>query len=126
MCILFVILSVTQQPAMTTTPARAPLPVLEAATRFLENFQGARPQVILEMTVYEVNRSTLRNLGLDIPSQFQVFNITAAALAALNTPNLQSLINQLIAQGGINQANTEAIAALLSQLQSQQNSLFSQ
>ncbi len=124
--ILFDIRSVTQQPASATITARAPLPVLDAATRFLENFHGARSQVMLDMAVYEVNRSALRNLGLDIPTQFQVFNITAAALAALSSPDVQSLINQLIASGGINQANTEAIAALLSQLQSQQNSLFSQ
>ncbi len=124
--VLFDIRRVTQQPASATITARAPQEVLDAATRFLEDFHSAKPQVMLDMAVYEVNRDALLNLGLSIPTQFQVFNISAAALAALTSPNIQNLINQLIASGGINQANTEAIAALLSQLQSQQNSLFSQ
>ncbi len=123
--VLFDIRLVSQQPASGTITARGPQAVLEAATRFLEDFHAAKPQVMLDMTVYEVNRDALRNLGVNIPSQFQVFNISAAALAALAAPNIQNLINQLIASGGINQANTEAIAALLSQLQSQQSSLFS-
>jgi len=49
-----------------------------------------------------------------------------SALAALGGQNIQDLINQLIASGGINQANTTAISALLAQLQGQQNSIFSQ
>jgi general secretion pathway protein D len=36
------------------------------------------------------------------------------------------LINQLIAQGGINQANSQALSGLLAQLQSQQSSIFKQ
>jgi type II secretory pathway component GspD/PulD (secretin) len=61
-----------------------------------------------------------------IPNDFHVFNIPAAALAALGGQNIQNLINQLIASGGINQANNTAISALLAQLQGQQNSIFSQ
>jgi general secretion pathway protein D len=38
---------------------------------------------------------------------------------------VQDLINQLISGGGINQANNEALSALLAQLQNQQNSIFS-
>jgi Flp pilus assembly secretin CpaC len=44
----------------------------------------------------------------------------------LGGQNIQDLINQLISGGGINQANSTAISALLAQLQSQQNSIFSQ
>src|SRR5438552_8302132 len=68
-------------------------------------------------------------MGLHIPNTFELFNIPAGALAALGGQNIQDLINQLIANGGINQANNTAISALLAQLQnqqSQQNSIFSQ
>ena len=41
-------------------------------------------------------------------------------------PNAQNLINQLIASGGINQANSQAIQALLGQLQNQSSSILSQ
>ncbi len=49
-----------------------------------------------------------------------------SALTALGGQSIQDLINQLIASGGINQAGNESIQALLAQLQSQQNSIFSQ
>jgi type II secretory pathway component GspD/PulD (secretin) len=65
-------------------------------------------------------------IGLHVPNNFNLFNIPAAALAALGGQSIQSLINQLISSGGINQAGSQSISALLAQLQSQQNSIFSQ
>jgi general secretion pathway protein D len=81
---------------------------------------------MVDIKFYEINHSLTRNLGLQIPNQFKLFNIPAGALAALRGQNIQSLINQLISSGGINQANSQAISALLAQLQGQQNSIFSQ
>src|SRR4029077_16781589 len=52
--------------------------------------------------------------------------IPVAALAALGGQSIQSLINQLIASGGINQAGSSSLSGLLAQLQGQQNSIFSQ
>lgn len=115
---------ITQQPASSSITVRAPQALLDAATQFIESFSSARPQVMLDMQVFEVSQNMMRNLGVALPQQFQVFNIPASALAALQQPNIQDLVNQLIASGGINQANTSAIAALLSQLQSQQSPRF--
>jgi type II secretory pathway component GspD/PulD (secretin) len=79
---------------------------------------------MLEFKVLQVNTSMMKDLGLDMPLQWQAFNLTSAALAVLQQPNIQDLINQLIASGGINQANSQSIAALLQQAQNQQNSIF--
>jgi len=68
----------------------------------------------------------MRQIGMHVPDTFKLYNIPASALAALAGQNIQSLINQLIASGGINQAGNQAISALLAQLQSQANSIFSQ
>jgi len=123
---IFDIRFVTQQPGTSTLTVRAPRRLLDAATRLLESLDISRPQVMLEIQVYQVSHSLLRNLGLDLPLQWQMFNLGGAALALLQQPGVQDLINQLIASGGINQANTTAIAALLQQLQSQsQNPLLS-
>ena len=103
---LFEIRFVTQQPQSNTVMIRAPNRTLDAATQFMEGLDSSRPEVLLEV--------------------FQLFNIPAGALAALGGQNIQDLINQLIAKGGINQANNTAISALLAQLQNQQNSIFSQ
>jgi len=123
---LFEIRFLTQQPQAGTIVVRAPQDVLDAATRFMESLGDSRPQVMLDVRVYEISNTLTRNMGLHIPNQFRLFNIPAGALAALGGQNIQDLVNQLISSGGINQANSQAISALLAQLQGQQNSIFSQ
>jgi len=124
MRLLFEMRFINLQPNRGTIVVRAPQNMLDAATRFLENFDQSRPQVLLDVKVYEVDHTYLRTFGLDLPAQFTMFNIPAGALAALGGTSIQDLINQLISGGGINQANTTSIAALLAQLQSQQTSIF--
>jgi type II secretory pathway component GspD/PulD (secretin) len=123
---LFEIRFVTPNAAASTLVVRAPQNQLDAATQFLEKLDGSRPQVMLDIKVYQISHTLTRNIGVHIPNQFNVFNIPAGALAALGGQNIQNLINQLIASGGINQANNQAVSALLAQLQGQQNSIFSQ
>ncbi len=105
---------------------RGPQGILEAASQYLDTLDSGRPEVLLDVKVYEIDHSFARNIGVHIPSNFHLFNIPLAALLALSGQNIQDLINQLIASGGINQAGNEAIQALLAQLQSQQSSLFSE
>jgi type II secretory pathway component GspD/PulD (secretin) len=125
---LFEIRFVTPNIAASTLAVRAPQRVLDAATEFLEGLDSSRPQVMLDVYVYQISYNMTRNLGVHIPDQFKLFNIPAAALAALGGQNIQQLINQLFASGGINQTNSQALSALLAQLQgqNQQNSIFSQ
>jgi len=103
---------------------RASAPIMDAVTRFIAGLDAARPQVIFDVNVYEVNSSMMRNFGLNMPLQFQVFQVGTALEALASQPNIQNLINQLISSGGINQANSQSLSALLSQLQNQQNSLL--
>ncbi len=123
---LFDIRFVSPRPAGNTITVRAPQRMLDAATQLLESLDGSRPQVMLDVELYLVSRQLTRNLGLHLPNSFKLINIPAGALAALGGQNIQDLINQLIANGGINQAGSTAISALLAQLQGQQNSIFSQ
>jgi tetratricopeptide (TPR) repeat protein len=123
---VFEIRLITPQPARQTIAVRAPERILDAATRFMEALGASRPQVMLDIHVYEISHTLTRNMGLQIPTQFKLFNIPAAALGALGGQNIQQLINQLISSGGINQANSQSLSALLAQLQGQQNSIFSQ
>lgn len=123
---LFEIRFVTPEPSTSTIIVRAPQRVLDAATQLLENLGDGRPQLMLDLNVYEVSHTLMRNIGMHIPNQFQLFNIPAGALAALGGQSIQDLVNQLISGGGINQAGSQGIAALLAQLQGQQNSIFSQ
>lgn len=99
-----------------TITVRAEVPVLQAADELIKSLTTGRPEVLLDVRVYAVGTDFARSLGTVLPTQFTMFNISPALLAGLGQ-NAQNLINQLIASGGINQANAEAIQALLAQLQ---------
>jgi general secretion pathway protein D len=107
---------VQQDVAQNSITIRAPLPVIEAATRLIESLAGGRPQLTLDMRVYQISASLLRQMGIQWPTNFTLFNLSPALLASL-VPGSSDLINQLIASGGINQGNSQAVQALLAQLQ---------
>jgi general secretion pathway protein D len=110
--------------SQSTISVRAEEPVVEAAGQLLESLAGGRPEVLLDMRVYEISSNFMRQLGTTPPAQFTMFNISPALIAGLGQ-NTQNLINQLIASGGINQANSTAISALLASLSSQTSSILS-
>ncbi len=109
-----------------TLEVRAPQATLRACTQLLRQLGGERPEVALDIEIYQISHNFTREIGMHIPNTFNLYNIPVAALAALGGQNIQSLINQLIASGGINQAGSSALSGLLAQLQGQQNSIFSQ
>jgi general secretion pathway protein D len=126
---IFDIRFVAQQPQTGLLVVRAPARVLDAVTALFENFGVSRPQVMLDIQVFEIDHQLTRDMGLHIPNNFTLINVPAGAVAALTGllgglggQNIQSLINQLISSGGINQANSQGIAGLIAQLTGQQNS----
>jgi general secretion pathway protein D len=123
---LFEVKYIGTQPGSGKIVIRAPQAIVEAATQYLEGLDTGRPEVLLDIQVYQISHKLTRDFGLHIPNNFQLVNIPVAALAGLGGQNIQDLINQLISSGGINQANSSAISALIAQLTGQQNSVFSQ
>jgi type II secretory pathway component GspD/PulD (secretin) len=117
---------VSPSAAASTITVRGPQAALDGATQFLAQMSGDQPEVMLDLKVFQVSHTYMRNIGLQVPDTFKLFNIPVSALAALGGQNIQTLINQLIASGGINQAGNQSIAALIAQLQGQPNSVFSQ
>jgi hypothetical protein len=109
-----------------TVELRGPQPLLEACSKLLDQLSNERPQVMLDVRVYQINHQLTRNIGVHIPNTFNMYNIPAVALVGLAGQNIGDLINQLIASGGINQAGGTALSGLLAQLGGQQNSIFSQ
>jgi Flp pilus assembly secretin CpaC len=109
-----------------TFDVRAPQPMLAACTQLLQELTSDRPQVMLDISVYQISHTLMKNIGVHVPNTFNLFNIPVAALAALGGQSISSLVNQLIASGGINQAGSSALSGLLAQLQGQGNSIFSQ
>ncbi len=106
---------ITQDPTENSIVIRAPQDLVQVATQLIENIVQSRPEVLLDVRIYQISQSLLRQLGANLPTQFTMFNISPALIAGLGL-GAQNLINQLIASGGINQANSTAIQALLGQL----------
>src|SRR5262249_15515470 len=113
-------------PAQSEIVARAPKDLIDTATRIIEDLNQGKPQVVLDVKIYEIDASLARSLGINIPMQYRIFNVNTEVANLVNNPSTQSLIQQLIATGGINQANTTGIAALLAALASQGNSVLTQ
>jgi type II secretory pathway component GspD/PulD (secretin) len=109
-----------------TVEVRAPQTTLAWCTKLLRQLSSDRPQVALEVEVYNIDHTFTREIGMHIPDTFNMYNIPVAALAALGGQSVSSLVNQLISSGGINAAGSSAISGLLAQLQGQGNSIFSQ
>jgi len=112
--------------AADTVEVRGPQPLLEACSKLMEQLGNPRPQVMLDVRVYQINHQLTRNMGVHIPNTFNMYNIPAVALVGLGGQSISQLINQLIASGGINQAGSSALSGLLAQLGGQGNSIFSQ
>jgi type II secretory pathway component GspD/PulD (secretin) len=123
---LFDVRFIAVKPDQNLIQVRGPRRVLDAADQLIAQIAARRPQLMLDIRAYELDQNLLRQLGVELPLQFRIFNVGSALRTLQNNPDIQSLINQLIASGGINQANSGDIAALLAALTSQQNSFFSQ
>jgi general secretion pathway protein D len=112
-----------------TVQIRAPGRTLKACQQLLAQLDNPRPQVELDIRVFQISHQLTRDIGIHTPNTFTAYNIPAAALAGLaglaSGQNLSSLVNQLISGGGINQAGSSALSGLLSQLGGQQNNIFS-
>lgn len=123
--VIFDVRFIVAQPTQNTITVRAPQPVVAAITQFFDDLDASRPQVALDVSVYEVSGTLTRQLGIAPPQQFTTFNL-GTALSSLGTTNIQTLINNLIASGAINQGNGTSIQALIAQaLGGQASGLFS-
>jgi general secretion pathway protein D len=113
--VLFDIRYIITDPAQSTIAIRAPQPVVEAATRFIEQLDSKRPQVVIDVEVFAISQSLTRQIGVDIPNSFTIFNVPTEVQSLLGNQSIQSIIDQITAAGGINQAAAGGLAALLAQ-----------
>lgn len=123
---IFDIRFVVAQQSNSSVTVRAPAATLDAAAKVLETFLNRKPQVNLQIQVFQVNHRLTRQIGVSLPLSFQAINIGAAAAAGIGAltgnSNTQQIINQIIASGGINNVDPQGLQALIAQLSSQQNS----
>lgn len=105
---------------------RAPQTTLAACTKLVQQLGSDRPQVAIDIQIFQISSLFTREIGMHVPDTFNMYNIPVAALAALGGQSISSLVNQLVSSGGINQAGSSALSGLLAQLQGQSSGIFSQ
>jgi Flp pilus assembly secretin CpaC len=91
---------VSIQPSQNTITVRAPREQVEEAASLLDNLMDAKPEMSLEVTEYEIDTDGLRDMGLNLPTSFQVFNIPSEIRRVLGS-DAQSVIDQLNRTGTI-------------------------
>lgn len=91
---------VSIQPSQNTITVRAPRQQVEEAASLLDNLMDAKPEMSLEVTEYEIDTDRTRDMGLNLPTSFQVFNIPSEIQRVLG-PDAQSVIDQLNRTGTI-------------------------
>jgi general secretion pathway protein D len=91
---------VSIQPGQNTITVRAPREEVEEAASLLDNLMDAKPEMSLEVTEYEIDTDRTRDMGLNLPTSFQVFNIPSEIRRVLG-PDAQSVIDQLNRTGTV-------------------------
>lgn len=108
---VFGVKQATSHAGQDTLSIRAPENTLRAINATLKPLYLDKPEVMLDIRVYQVNDSRQEDLGVSFPQQLNVFNVTSQLTSIINAN--QSTITQLIAAGLVNPGDLAGIAALL-------------
>ncbi|MBZ5507243.1 MAG: type II and III secretion system protein [Acidobacteriia bacterium] len=91
---------VSIQPGKNTITVRAPREQVEAAASLLDNLMDAKPELMIDVKEYEIDTDNLRNIGLNMPTSFQIFSIPSEIRKVLG-PAAQPVIDELNRTGTI-------------------------
>jgi type II secretory pathway component GspD/PulD (secretin) len=110
---VFEVKQVTVQNSFGTLVVRAPADTLEALNLTLHDLLEGNAEVMIDLKLYSIDKTSTRNIGVTLPSQAGAFSVASEAqsLVASN----QTLINQAIAQGLVpaGTSDLEVVLALI-------------
>jgi Flp pilus assembly secretin CpaC len=107
---VFDLKQVMVQNGLGTLVIRAPESILNAINLTLADIVDGRSEVMFDLKLYEVDKSSTRNTGPQLPTQLGIYNVNGAASALVNAN--QSIVNQAIAQGLIPSGSSNVVIAL--------------
>jgi general secretion pathway protein D len=93
-----------------TLVIRAPQDTLSYVNLTLADLIDGGSEVMIELKLYAVDKTNQRNIGVQLPQQIGLYNVSAAATNLVNAN--QSLVNQAIAQGLIPAGSSNITIAL--------------
>ncbi len=94
-----------------TLSIRAPEATLRAVNATLAGLYLDKPEVMLDIRVYQLDDSRQEKLGVAFPQTLNVFNVSSQLTEIISSN--QSTVTQLIASGLVNPGDLAGIAALL-------------
>ena len=108
---VFQVKQASVRPNNGTLTIRAPESTLRAINATLASLYVEKPEIILDVKIYQINDSRQETLGVAFPQALSVFNVDSQ-LQSIIASN-QSTITQLISSGLVNPGDLAGIAALL-------------
>jgi general secretion pathway protein D len=98
---------VSIQPGKNTITVRAPREQVEAAASMLDNLMDAKPELMIDVEEFEFDTDNLRDIGIGLPTSFQVFSIPSEIRKVLGG-DAQAVIDQLNRTGTIDPSTLSA------------------
>ncbi len=108
------VLGITQsnvQPASGTLTLRAPASRLNALNQTLVDLLDGKSEVLLDVKIYEVDKTRTGLVGVQLPQSTALFNVTSELNSVISSN--ASLVQQIISSGLANAGDYAAIAAIL-------------
>jgi general secretion pathway protein D len=100
MRVIFDMKFISVQASQNTITVRAPARQIEAMTTFIDSIMDAKPEIMLVVNEYEFDADKLRQYGLNLPTDFTIFNIPSEIRRVLGS-DAQTVINALNQNGTI-------------------------
>ena len=88
---LFDLKFVSLNVASRTITLRGTEAALQAATQFLGQIKGEKPEVMLDLQVFQLSRTYARQIGMHVPDNFNLYSL-GAALSGLNSGESEATI----------------------------------
>ncbi len=108
---VFGVQQATSHSKQGTLSIRAPEDTMRVINATLRQLYLEKPEVVLDVRVYQVNDTRNEDLGVSFPQQINVFNVTSQLTNIISSN--QSTITELISAGLVNPGDLAGIAALL-------------
>ena len=121
---LFDLRFITPNLATGTIVVRAPQTTMDAITSFLDDMQNDQPVVMLDVKIFEISTDFTKDLGISVPNEFSVFNVTSEINSLVNSSSYQQIVAALEASG--QPVNVSTILAALLASSSSTSTLLSQ
>jgi tetratricopeptide (TPR) repeat protein len=113
MRLLFNIHFIAVDTATYSISVRAPGETVAALTAFLRQFEESRPEVMLDMEVFQYASTGTNKIGPTTPSSFHAFNLPSELRSLLGDSAAASIINELETTGTLSSTSLATIIAAL-------------